>query len=139
MRTQYFCGQKSCSSSTSEPRAPARGSHDHASDPSLAFRAPTRREQRRSFERAALAAIVALLAVIALQRAAPIDGLTAAHAQPDRFSHADQRGLINPADQRQRIITELSKTNQRLERLLERIGKDAIKVKVVEMPDKPGD
>ncbi len=80
-----------------------------------------------------LTVVAALLALVVIQGSVGLPGASEANAAGRSVTEA--KGINNPADQRQTMINELRRMNQRLDKLSAKFDKGAIEVEVVKMPN----
>lgn len=85
---------------------------------------------QRDHARSTLLGVIAALLVLLLAREA---GPVATAAGPPRDAES-AGGIVNPADQRNRMIAELSDLNRRVDALVRTLERGGAKVEVVKMP-----
>jgi len=90
------------------------------------------------YRNAALTAIAILLAMNLAQSTVGLPGLSAADAQ-SRSAPRQSGGIINPADQRNTMIAELRRLNEKMDALSDRLGRPPFDDNVMRMPRPQGE
>jgi len=91
-----------------------------------------------AYRNGALTAIAVLLAAHLAQSTVGLPGVSSADAQ-SRNATRQSGGIINPADQRQAMIAELRRLNDKMDALSDRLGRPPFDVNVKSMPRTQGD
>ncbi|TVQ31605.1 MAG: hypothetical protein EA376_09045 [Phycisphaeraceae bacterium] len=86
-----------------------------------------------AYRNGALTAIAVLLATLLAQSTVGLPGVSQADAQ-SRSATRQTGGIINPADQRQAMIAELKRLNDKIDTLSDRLGRPPFDVNVMRMP-----